>query len=415
MRETAGMQSRGGQTAGRSWQARLAWPLCVLGVLAAFAVLFVDYLDRSRIHSLDDAQPVGVVLGISFSALGALIVSRQPGNRIGWIYLLIGVLTPLQAFTVMYYERSVIAPGLPGARWSAWASNWLTFLVFPTGLALFAFLLFPSGRLPSRRWRPVAWLAVTFAGVVILLGALQPGSLNVGNGLPPAKNPLGVDAVGTKSTVVTAVSYSVGIAIIAVVIGGLLLRARRCQTLQERQQLKLLAYSAAVTVLSLVVLTAAYLAGVWVSNGFWDTPVVLGFGIAVPVACGVAILRHRLYDIDRLISRTVSYTILTGALVAVFAAIVLLTTRLLPFTSSVGVAFSTLVAATLFNPLRRRIQRLVDRRFNRAHYDAQATVAAFGSRLRDALDGSAICSELLEAADDALAPAYASIWIKPVG
>jgi hypothetical protein len=247
------------------------------------------------------------------------------------------------------------------------------------------------------------------------LGALQPGSLNVGNGLPPAKNPLGVDAVGTKSTVVTAVSYSVGIAIIAVVIGGLLLRARHCQTLQERQQLKLLAYSAAVTVLSLVVLTAAYLAGVWVSNGFWDTPIVLGFGIAVPVACGVAILRHRLYDIDRLISRTVSYTILTGALVAVFAAIVLLTTRLLPFTSSVGVAFSTLVAAALFNPLRRRIQRLVDRRFNRAHYDAQATVAALGSRLRDALDGSAICSELLEAADDALAPAYASIWIKPVG
>ena len=198
MRETAGMQSRGGQTAERSWQARLAWPLFVLGALAAFAVMFVDYLDRSRIHSLDDAQPVGVVLGISFSLLGALIVARQPGNRIGWIYLLMGVLTPLQSLTVMYYERSVIAPGLPGARWSAWASNWLTFLVFPTGLALFAFLLFPSGRLPSRRWRPVAWLAVTFAGVVILLGALQPGSLNVGNGLPPAKNPLGVDAVGTS-------------------------------------------------------------------------------------------------------------------------------------------------------------------------------------------------------------------------
>ena len=258
-------------------------------------------------------------------------------------------------------------------------------------------------------------LAVGFAGVAILLGAFQPGNLSVGNRVPPAKNPLGVDALGTDSTVVTAVSYSLGIAIIAFVIGGLLFRARRGPSLQERQQLKLLAYSAAVTVLSLVVLTAAYLAGVWVSNGFWDTPVVLGFGIAVPVACGVAILRHRLYDIDRLISRTVSYTILTGALVAVFAAIVLLTTRLLPFTSSVGVAFSTLVAATLFNPLRRRIQRLVDRRFNRAHYDAQATVAAFGSRLRDALDGSAICSELLEAADDALAPAYASIWIKPVG
>jgi hypothetical protein len=283
--------------------------------LTWFAVLFLDYLDRSLIHSLDDAQPVGVVLGISFSALGALIVARQPENRIGWIYLLIGLLTPLQSLTVMYYERGVIAPGLRGARWSAWASNWATFPVFPTGLALFAFLLFPSGRLRPQRWRPVAWLAVVYTGVVILLGAVQPGNLNVGSGVPPAKNPLGVDALGTESTVITAVSYSVGIAIIAVVIGGLLLRARRCRQLHERQQIKLLAYSAAVTVGSLVVLTAIYLGGIWVSNGFWDTPIVLGFGIAVPAACGVAILRHGLYDIDRLISRTVTYTILTGALI----------------------------------------------------------------------------------------------------
>ncbi len=380
------------------------WPSCAL-----------DYLDRSRIHSLDDAQPIGVVLGISFSVLGALIAARQPSNRIGWIYLLIGVLTPLQSLSVMYYERAVIARGLPGARWSAWASSWATFPVFPTGLALFAFLLFPSGRLPSPRWRPVAWLAVMFAGVAILLAGSQPGNLTVGNGLPPVKNPLGVDALGTNSTVITDVSYSAGIAIIAVVIGGLLLRTRRSPKLQERQQVKLLAYSAAVTVGSLVVLTATYLAGLGVSNNFWDIPIGLGFGIAVPVACGVAILRHGLYDIDRLISRTVSYTILTGLLVAVFAAVVLLTTRLLPFTSSVGVAVSTLVAAALFNPLRRRIQRFVDRRFNRAHYDAQTTVAAFGSRLRDAVDTDTICGGLLEAADQALAPAYASIWIKPNG
>ena len=169
------------------------------------------------------------------------------------------------------------------------------------------------------------------------------------------------------------------------------------------------------TIAALLVLTASYLAGVVYSTSFWDTPIVLGFGIAVPVACGIAILRHGLYDIDRLISRTVSYAILTGSLVAVFAAVVLLTTRLLPFTSSVGVACSTLVAAALFNPLRRRIQRLVDRRFNRAHYDAQAAVAAFSSRLRDAVDDDIICGVLLEAAEHALAPAYASIWIKPAG
>jgi len=409
------MQAGGGQVVRRRWAARLAWPLCMLGVLEGLSVLVLDYLDRSHIHSLDDAQPIGVVLGISFSILGALIVDRQPGNRIGWIYLLIGVLAPLQGLTTLYYERGVIVGGLAGMQWSAWASTWVTFPVFPTGLALFAFLLFPSGRLPSPRWRPVAWFAVAFVGVAILVAAVQPGNLDVGSGVPPATNPLGLDVVGTSSTVVTNITFIVGIALIAVVIGGLLVRVRRSNTVHERQQLKLLAYSAALTVASLVLLMVSYLAGLWVGGGFWDIPIVLGLGIAVPIACGVAILRHGLYEIDRLISRTLSYAILTGMLVAIFASIVLLATRLLPFTSSVGVAVSTLAAAALFNPLRRRSQRLVDRRFNRAQYDAQATVTAFGSKLRDAVDDQAISGELLETVDHALAPAYASIWIKPAG
>jgi hypothetical protein len=413
MNETVGMERRGDQAAEPSRAAGLAWVLFALGILATLSVLVLDYLDRSLIRSVDDAQPVGIVLGISFSILGAVIAVRQPSNRIGWIFLLIGVVTPLQALLVMYYERGVIAPGLPGARWSAWASNWATFPVFPTGLALFAFLLFPAGRLPSHRWKPVAWLAVVYAGVAILLAAVAPGKLVVGHGVPQVKNPLGVDVFGSNPTAITGVSYSVGIALIAVVVGGLLVRARRSSSLQERQQIKLLAYSATVTIALLIVLTAIYLAGLGVGNAFWDVPIVLGFGVAVPTACGVAILRHGLYDIDRLISRTVSYAILTGLLLAVFAAVVLLTTRLLPFTSSVGVALSTLVAAALFNPLRRRIQRAVDRRFNRAHYDAQSAVAALSSRLRNAVDSDTICSELLEAADHALAPSSASIWIKP--
>jgi hypothetical protein len=387
----------------------------MLGVLEALSVLVLDYLDRSHIHSLDDAQPIGVVLGISFSILGALIVDRQPGNRIGWIYLLIGVLAPLQGLTTLYYERGVIAGGLPGMQWSAWASTWVTFPVFPTGLALFAFLLFPSGRLPSPRWRPVAWVAVAFVGVAVLVAAVQPGKLDVGSGIPRATNPVGLDVIGTSSADVTGITFTVGIALIAVVIGGLLVRARRSNKTHERQQLKLLAYSAALTATSLVLLMVGYLAGLWVGGGFWDIPIVLGLGIAVPIACGVAILRHGLYEIDRLISRTLSYAILTGVLVAVFASIVLVATRLLPFTSSVGVAVSTLAAAALFNPLRRRSQRLVDRRFNRAQYDAQATIAAFGSKLRDAVDDRTISGELLETVDHTLAPAYASIWLKPAG
>jgi hypothetical protein len=133
---------------------------------------------------------------------------------------------------------------------------------------------------------------------------------------------------------------------------------------------------------------------------------------ALPIAIGIGILRHRLYDIDRLVSRTLSYALLTGLLVGVFAGLVLLTTRVLPFSSPVGVAAATLAAAGLFTPLRVRLQRLVDRRFNRARYDAEATVAAFGARLRDAVDPETVLRELAAAATGSLQPAHVSVWVK---
>jgi hypothetical protein len=149
-----------------------------------------------------------------------------------------------------------------------------------------------------------------------------------------------------------------------------------------------------------------------IGNSAWDVPIVFGFGIAVPVACGFAILRHGLYEIDRLISRTISYAIVTGLLVGTFLGIVVLATRVLPFSSPVAVAASTLAAAGLFNPLRLRVQRLVDRRYNRARYDAEATVAAFTARARDAVDLDTIGAELVRAVEQAISPAHASVWIR---
>src|SRR5579863_6721854 len=136
------------------WAARIAWPLSFLGVAMAAAVSTLDVLDRSRIHSFDGAQPIAIVLSLSFSSLGAVIVFKQHGNRIGWLFLLIGVLTPLPSLAGLYYIRSALAGGLPGARWAAWVDAWSVFLVYPAGLSLIVFLVFPSGRLPSRRWRP---------------------------------------------------------------------------------------------------------------------------------------------------------------------------------------------------------------------------------------------------------------------
>jgi hypothetical protein len=388
---------------------RLPWALCALGLAGAAGCIVLDVLDRARIHSFHDAQPIGIVLPVSFSVLGAVIASRRPENRIGWIYLLIGVLMPVQSLTALYYERSVISGGLPAARWAAWLSNWASLPVFPTGLALFAFLLFPSGRLPSPRWRWVARAAVALVPVTAVVTALDPARISVADSLRPVPNPIGVRGLGLAAA--GGVAYMLGIALIAATIGSLVVRGRRAVS-QERQQIKLLAYAAALAIGSLCLVVVVSSAGVRVSAGFWDVPIVFGFGIAVPVACGLAILRHGLFEIDRLISRTIAYAIVTGLLAGVFLGIVLLATRVLPFSSPVGVAASTLAAAGLFNPLRLRVQRLVDRRFNRARYDAEATVAAFTARARDAVDLDTIGAELVRAVEQAIAPAHASVWIR---
>ncbi len=393
--------------------ARSAWPLCGLAVAGAAGVVALDILDRSRIHSFHDAQAPGIVLPVSFSVLGAIIVSRQPGNRIGWIYLLIGVLMPWQSLGALYYERSVSSGDLPGARWGAWVNTWTVPLVFPAGLALFAFLLFPSGRLPSRRWRSLARSAVVLTAVGIVLAWVNPDPITVFSNLPDAKNPTGIAALGSIANNTTdSVWWVVAIVPIAATIASLVIRGRS-STQQERQQVKLLAYAAALTIGSLVLQMIIGATGVPLSESWFDVVTVFGFGVAVPVACAFAILKHGLYEIDRLISRTISYVLVTGLLAGVFVGIVFLATDVLPFSSPVGVAASTLAAAALFNPLRRRVQLLVDRRFNRGRYDAEAIVTAFTMRLRDAVDLDTVRNELLAAVNGAVKPSHVSVWIKP--
>jgi hypothetical protein len=393
--------------------ALLAWPLCGLAFAIGLGIVVLDLLDRNRIRSFGDLQTNGIVMSISFALLGAMIVSRQSGNRIGWIYLGIGIVIPIQGLSAAYYERSVLFGGLAGADWAAWATNWTSTLVFPTGLALFAFMLFPSGRLPSGRWRAVGWAAIAIAATGVLLEWLDPSPINVTDGLPLATNPTGVRAIGTNLNggLGGTSLFVFGMALIALVIGHLAWRGRRAP-LQERQQVKLLAYAAFSTIATLIVVMVMALSGLSVSNTAWDIPIALGFGIAVPLACTFAILKHGLYEIDRLISRTVSYAILTGLLVGIFLGLVLLATRVLPFSSPVAVAASTLAAAALFNPLRNRVQRTVDRRFNRARYDSEATVAGFSVRLREAVDLDTVRIDLLSAVDDAVEPLHVALWIR---
>jgi hypothetical protein len=277
-------------------------------------------------------------------------------------------------------------------------------------------LLFPDGRLPSAFWRRALWVYCAIYAVLLVATAVATaGAL--------AAHPIRVDANGGLSAVNTPADWYKAVqapaAILLIVlslsfIGRQVMSWRRSSS-DRRQQLKWLASGAAFTVV------CAGLSGSFGSSGITLLNVVGGFAwfgwAALPVSIGVAILRYRLYDIDRIISRTLAYAIVTGLLIGVYAGLVLLATRALPVALStpVAVACATLVAAALFNPLRRRVQRVVDRRFNRARYDADKTVAAFAARLQDALDLDAVEDDLAGVVHQALEPAHVSVWISQRG
>jgi hypothetical protein len=269
-------------------------------------------------------------------------------------------------------------------------------------------LLFPDGRV-SRRWRWTLWAYGALAAV--LLAHLVMLDLHAFT-----DHPVRVDSSGELKSLGGGGSggfAALGLLYFAISLSWVIrqLVVYRKSTGDRRQQLKWLLAGGAVAVLGF---------GLAIGSGSSHSAVIMavshaGFiGLAaLPVGIGIGILRYRLYDIDRLISRTLSYALLTGLLVAVFAGLVLFTTRVLPFSNPVGVAGSTLAAAALFSPLRGRLQRVVDRRFNRTRYDSEALVAAFGTRLRDAVDPETVLSEFVGAATRSLHPAHASVWVKP--
>jgi hypothetical protein len=287
-------------------------------------------------------------------------------------------------------------------------------------LLLFLILLFPDGRLPSRRWRPVAWaLFLVTAGWVTQ--NLQAGT-RVSGGLTNAfdaanvsyPNPLGFlprnGWYGDLLKLILVLGLVTGVLVIA----SVFVRRRRAGT-ELRKQLAWLGYVAALTALWGALLAVGGLvdpgpANSWLGTLFWSlmelTPVA-----GIPAACAVAVLRYRLYEIDKIISRTLAYAIVTGLLVGVYAGLVLLATRVLPVDGSVAVAASTLAAAALFTPLRSRVQRQVDRRFNRTRYDADQTVTAFAARLQDATDLDAVRADLASTVHRALEPAHLSLWL----
>ncbi len=343
-----------------------------------------------------------------FGVVGFVVAWRQPRNPLGWIMLGIAF------FFTLSEDASFYAVADYGLRHGRLPLGWVAMLAQPgwapaivlIGVTL---LLFPDGRLPLPRWRWVLWVYLAVAGLWIA------GALEVTAGAIISHR-IQVDSSGNLlllsgtnhaaewwNLVQILFFPSLGLAWL-VSLGGQVASYRR-SSLERRQQLKWLMGGGTICVVGGAL-------GVFVVSGIVSSVGSLVL-LALPVSMGVAILKYRLYDIDRIVSRTLAYAIVTGLLIAVYAGLVLLAIEVLRLASPVAVAASTLAAAALFNPLRRRVQRLVDRRFNRARYDADQTVAAFAARLKDAVDLDAVRADLAGVVQAALEPVHATVWISP--
>ena len=378
-----------------SW---LAWAVCALSLALAALSFFLMAL----ILRLD--TPVYffwlglTVIAMGYSVIGAIIASRLPNQPIGWICCAIGFIAAVDHFGGEYAVYAVLArsEALPGSQAMLWLQSWFWMLF--VGLLVFLLLLFPTGRLPSSRWRPFAWVSVAMISVAVIWSSMI--SPDVRPDAPPSPVQLSVMLLG----LVAAASVVVG---------------RRGARGVERQQIKWLLYAGAIFFVGPTFqITVSYVLRV---EGSWSLWVgnILGVvsGLGVPVAIGFAILRYRLYDIDRIINRTLVYGSLTATLVALYFGGIVLSQRvfvlLIGQQSALAVVASTLLIAALFTPLRRRIQSFIDRSFYRRKYDARKTLEAFASKLRDETDLEALNNELVGVVRETMQPAHVSLWLRP--
>ena len=338
---------------------------------------------------------------LACAAVGLLITARRPGNVIGWIYALVALVFATGLFAGSYASRP-----LPGRVWLALLPDLSWTASSPLGATLLL-LLYPTGRPPSPRWLLVAWAAVVATVVAVTASALMPGPMTYLRGV---ENPLGLEWARWVLNLLIQVAFGVIAVALFAAAGSLLLRWRRARGV-ERQQLKWLAYAA-------VMLVVVTIASSWLPDTLsivMSTSMTLLF----PVATGIAVVRYRLYDIDRLINRTLVYGLLTALLGAVYAGTVQVLGQVFGGVGgnppSWAVAGATLAVAALFQPARRRIQAVVDRRFNRRRYDAAKMVDGFSARLRDEVDLDTLSAELLAVVDQTMQPTTASLWLRPTG
>jgi hypothetical protein len=415
----AGLTTESTTTTGRL--ARLASPTTalVVGLVeGALLVAFAPILVVAHQFTLSNFG-TPFLIETPYVAVGFLLARRQPQTPIGWLLLVVGGATALSGDSG-YYASAVygLHRALPLGPLALLLGNSMAqFALLALPLVI---LVFPDGRLPSRLWRWVVAVylvlgAVGVAGQVAFAASALIGHHVNAHTVSPGGGSILVNQPSGTRWLSHLDAPALG-ACLLLILASVVVQVRnyRLSAGVRRQQMKSLMGGATVCVLALLAF------GSGTANGnssslveeIWSQIPWIAFS-ALPISISVAVLRYRLYEVDRLVSRTLSYAVLTALLGGTFIGLIALSTDTLALSGRVGVAASTLIAAALFNPLRLRIQRVVDRRFNRAHYDAEATVAAFTARLRDAVEIDAIRSDLLDAVNRAVQPTHASIWIKP--
>ena len=398
MAEGAKEQGRGVGGASQRLPTWLAWALCTLTLMLTALNFLLIALNVSSNVPAYVFWPELTSIAVGYSVIGAIIASRLPNHPIGWICCAIGLIAAVDHFGGEYslYALLALPHPLPGGEAMLWLQGWFWMLFI--GLIVFLLLLFPTGRLPSSRWRTFAWVS----GAVIAAGVIWSSviSPDVGFNVPPSPVQLSVLLLG-------------GVAAASVVVG------RRGARRVERQQIKWLLYVGPIFFVASGLHIGFYY--FWLAEGslgLWASYllVIVG-GLSVPTAIGVAILRYRLYEIDLIVNRTLVYGSLSAMLVALyFGGIVVLQRVFVALTgqqSTLAVVVSTFAIAALFNPLRRRVQGFVDRRFYRRKYDARKTLEAFSAKLRDETDLQALNSELVGVVRETMQPAHVSLWLRP--
>ncbi|MDQ3660765.1 MAG: hypothetical protein M3454_06855 [Actinomycetota bacterium] len=384
--------------------ARAMWGMTL--VLAAGDALLALMNRSTEVDSIG-LPGQAAALGVAVGTVGVLVASRRAGNAIGWLFSVLGLGLVLSVFSQDYAIRALVSSpnSLPAGEFSAWLGSWLP---AAGGAVIFLLLLFPDGHLPSRRWRPLAWIIAAVVAVFTTSAAVitaPPGPEDLlgfngprGFGSGPWAVALGVSFLGT-----------VMVALVSVI--GLAMRLRRARG-REREQLKWFVYAGSLLVLAVVV---SQLGVIPAALNRWTNAMTLFAFAGIPTAAGVAILRYHLYDIDLIINRTVVYSTLSVTLALVYYAVVVLLQQLVGdrFASSqVVVAGSTLAAAAMFRPVRTQIQAEVDRRFNRRKYDAEETLNSFSARLRDEVDLNTLTRLLLHAVRETMEPTQAFLWLR---